>query len=91
MALAIYFPVQGMSAEKYDEVLRRLEEAGQGSPAGRTYHCSFKAGEGLHVFDVWDSQESFDAFGQTLMPILAETGVAVPEPQIAEVYKIIEG
>jgi hypothetical protein len=91
MALAIYFPVEGMSAEKYDQVLRRLEEAGQGSPAGRTYHCSFKAGEGLHVFDVWDSQESFDAFGRTLMPIVAETGVVMPEPQIAEVYKIIEG
>jgi hypothetical protein len=55
------------------------------------YHCSFKAGEGLHVFDVWDSQESFDAFGQTLMPILAEVGIDPGKPEIAEVYKIIEG
>jgi hypothetical protein len=91
MALGIYFPVEGMSSDKYDEVQRRLEEAGQGSPAGRTYHCAFRAGDGLHVFDVWDSQESFDAFGQTLMPILAETGVELPKPDIAEVYRIIEG
>ncbi len=91
MALAIYFPVQGMSSEKYDEVQRRLKEAGQGSPAGRTYHCAFKAGEGLHVFDVWDSQETFDAFGETLVPILGEAGVELPTPEIAEVYNIIEG
>lgn len=91
MALGIYFPVQDMSAESYDEVLRRLEEAGQGSPPGRMYHCSFKVGEGLHVFDVWDSQESFDAFGQTLMPILAEVGIDPGKPEIAEIYKIIEG
>ena len=91
MALAIYFPVEGFTTEKYDQVLRRLEEEGQGSPDGRTYHCSFKAGEGLHVFDVWDSQETFDAFGETLVPILGEAGVELPKPEIAEAYNIIEG
>ncbi len=91
MALAIYFPVEGFTTEKYDQVLKRLEEEGQGSPAGRTYHCSFKVGDGLHVFDVWDSQETFDAFGQTLVPIMGEAGVALPEAQAAEVYNIIKG
>jgi hypothetical protein len=42
------------------------------------------------VFDVWDSQESFDAFGQALMPILAEIGIELPKLEIAEVYRIIE-
>ena len=28
----------------------------------------------IAVFDVWDSQEAFDAFGATLMPILTELG-----------------
>ena len=43
------------------------------------------------MFDVWDSQENFDAFGETLVPILGELGVELPTPQIAEVYNIIEG
>ena len=91
MALGIYFPMESMSTEQYDDVVRRLEAAGAGSPPGRSYHCAFSGGSGLHVFDVWDSQESFDEFGQTLMPILGEVGVDPAEPQIAEVHNIITG
>src|SRR5213596_1400825 len=69
MAIGIYFAVQGMSAEKYDDVIKQLQDAGQGAPAGRTYHVAFEGENGLQVFDVWDSQEAFDAFGETLMPI----------------------
>ena len=91
MALGIYFPMESMSTEQYDDVVRRLEAAGAGSPPGRSYHCAFSGGSGLHVFDVWDSQESFDEFGQKLMPILGEVGVDPAEPQIAEVHNIITG
>jgi hypothetical protein len=91
MALGIYFAPESMSAQQYDDVTRRLEEAGAGSPPGRSYHCAFSGGGGVHVFDVWDSQESFDKFGQTLMPILGEAGVDPGEPQIAEIHNIITG
>jgi len=91
MALGFYFAPQSMSAEQYDDVMRRLEAAGQGAPAGRLYHVAFSGGGGLHVFDVWDSQASFDAFGQTLMPILAEAGVDPGQPEVAEVHNIVEG
>ena len=91
MALGFYFAPQSMSANQYDEVTRRLEEAGQGAPAGRRYHVAFSGAGGLNVFDVWDSQESFDAFGQTLMPILAEAGVDPGQPQVSEIHNIIEG
>lgn len=53
MALGFYFAPQSMSSEQYDEVMRRLEAAGQRSPAGRLYHVAFSGGEGLHVFDIW--------------------------------------
>ena len=91
MALGFYFAPQSMSADQYDEVTRRLEEAGQGAPAGRIYHVAFSGAGGVNVFDVWDSQESFDAFGQTLMPILAEAGVDPGQPQVSEIHNIIEG
>ena len=91
MALCIYFPVEGMSSDKYDEILRRLEAAGAGAPPSRSYHVSFKMGDGLQVVDVWDSQESFDAFGETLMPILSELGVDPGDPAVGEVYNIIVG
>ena len=38
MALGIYFPVKQMSAKKYHDVHRRLDEIGQANPAGRSVH-----------------------------------------------------
>ena len=90
MTLGIYFPVEGMSADTYDEVIRRLDDAGAGAPAGRMYHFAFEVHGGIHVFDVFDSQESFEAFGQTLMPILGELGVKPPEPSISPMHNIID-
>jgi hypothetical protein len=91
MAICVYFPVQGMSTDKYDDILSKLEAAGQSAPAGRTYHVAFEGENGLSVVDVWDSQETFDAFGETLMPILAEVGVDPGEPMIAPVQNVIIG
>ena len=41
-------------------ILRRLEAASQAAPRGRLYHASFGKDENLQVFDIWESQESFD-------------------------------
>jgi hypothetical protein len=72
-------------------VIRRLEEAGVGSPQGRSYHCAFQAGGGLHVFDVFESQEDLDRFGQTLMPILQAEGVDPGQPVISPVHNQVVG
>ena len=45
----------------------------------------------INVFDVWESQATFDAFGATLMPILTALGVDPGTPMIATVHNIIEG
>ena len=43
------------------------------------------------MFDIWESQEAFDAFGPALMPILAELGVELKEPMVARVHNVIKG
>jgi hypothetical protein len=91
MALGIYFANKGMTAEVYDDVIGKLQEAGQGAPAGRSYHAAFQGENGLDVFDVWESQESFEAFGETLIPILTAAGVEVAEPMIAPIHNVIIG
>jgi hypothetical protein len=91
MALAILFTPPSMTAEQYDEAIRRLETAGAGAPPGRRYHVCFGTGASLRVLDVWDSQEAFNAFGQTLMPILQELGLDPGRPEIAEVHNSIVG
>jgi hypothetical protein len=39
----------------------------------------------------WESQEAFDAFGVTLLPILAAAGVEMNEPMVARVHNEIKG
>jgi hypothetical protein len=91
MTLAILFTPPSMTTEQYDEVIRRLETTGAGAPAGRRYHVCSGTGASLPVLDVWDSQEAFSAFGQTLVPILQEVGVDPGQPEIAEVHNSIAG
>jgi hypothetical protein len=91
MALGFYFSPSTMTAQHYDVIIRKLEAAGAGKPAGRLYHACLGSADKLAVFDVWDSQASFDRFGQTLMPILAEVGVDPGQPQIMPIHNIIEG
>ena len=83
MALGIYFVHEGFTPEKYDQVIKKLEAAGAGAPKGRTFHSALESNGEMNVFDIWESQESFDAFGATLMPILGELGVTLGEPMIA--------
>lgn len=90
MAIAIYFHPESMTAAQYDDVIRRLEAAGQGKPKGRTHHSTFGPDDHLMVYDVWDSQEDFDAFGQTLMPILAEVGLDPGQPDVMPVHNVIQ-
>jgi hypothetical protein len=91
MALGYYFASPSFSAEQYDEAIRRLEAAGAGAPPGRSYHCAFEGQNGIHVFDVWDSEEDFAAFGQTLMPILGDLGVDPGAPSVAKIHNIVVG
>ena len=91
MALGLYFTPSGFTRDRYKEAIRKLDEAGAGSPAGRTYHFALESDGAIQVFDVWESQEQFEAFGQTLVPILSELGVDPGRPMIAEIHNVIEG
>jgi hypothetical protein len=91
MALGFYFAPKSFTKARYDDALKRLEAAGEGAPAGRLYHVALEAGGLIQVFDIWDSQESFAAFGKTLLPIMAELGADPGDPQVMPVYNVIEG
>ena len=91
MALGMYFTPTSFAPSVYDEGLKRLEAAGAGAPAGRLYHVALETDGQIQVFDVWDSQESFEAFGATLLPIMAELGADPGQPSVSRVHNIIEG
>jgi len=91
MALTITFSPKGMSAAKYDEVIRRLEAAGAGAPSGRLFHTCYGPKEALRVVDVWASKEQFEKFGAVLMPILGSLGIDAGTPDVQPQHNSILG
>ena len=90
MSVVVRFNPTNVTKEKYDESLRRLEEAGEFPPEGMEYHVAFGPEDNLRVSEIWDSREQLQAFGDRLMPILTEIGIEFSsEPEILEVHNII--
>jgi hypothetical protein len=81
----------GFPLATYKEALKQLEAAGAGSPKGRSYHVCYGDPNGVQVTDVWDSMEDFQAFGQTLVPIMQALGADPGQPEIQEVNNIVVG
>jgi len=79
------------TTDQYDDTIRRLEQAGDFPPDGMKYHVCFLVDGNIRVSEIWDSREQLEAFGQRLMPILAEVGVDPGEPEILEIHNIIKG
>lgn len=91
MALSFYFVHEGFTPEKYEQAISQLAAAGAGAPAGRTFHAALESDGAIQVFDIWDSQEAFEAFGETLLPILAGLDVELNPPMVAPVLNVILG
>ena len=90
-AIVAIFNIPGMTSEQYDQTVNDLEAAGAGHPEGRLYHVTAAKDGGWCVVDVWASAESFERFGQTLMPILQKAGVTPTPPEILPVHNTIQG
>jgi hypothetical protein len=91
MAITVAVTPASMTTAQYDEIIKRLEQAGAGTPAGRLYHVCYGSGDQLRVTDVWESGETFEQFGQTLIPILQQVGVEPNQPIISPIHNIIKG
>lgn len=92
MSIVVRFNPANLTTEKYDESLRRLEEAEvQFPPDGLDYHVCFGSEGNLHVSEIWDSREQLQAFGEKLMPLLADAGIEFSgEPEIFEIHNSIK-
>jgi hypothetical protein len=90
MSIVVRFNPANLTTEKYDESTRRLEEADvEFPPEGLDYHICFGSEGKFRVSEIWDSREQFEAFGEKLMPILADTGIEFSgEPEVFEVHNI---
>jgi hypothetical protein len=61
--------------DQYDQVRERVQWDSD-VPNGVKLHISGSADDGLHILDVWESEEAFNAFfEQRIMPAVQEVGI----------------
>jgi hypothetical protein len=81
--IGVYIRPESMTAEQYHAVDDQLDSDGV-SMDGMLMHSCFSEGDNLAVFDVWESKEAFEAFGEKLVPVLQANGVSMSAPMFVE-------
>ena len=77
--IAVYVKPEALTIDQYNKARKGLDASGA-NLTGRKHHSCFGEDGQLMVFEIWDSQENYDAFGKFLMPVLQEVGI-VPSTQ----------
>jgi hypothetical protein len=88
------FQGPNFTQEQYEESVRgvtggksRVESPADWPVEGLLAHIAGEGENGFRVVDVWESEEAFRRFGETLMPILQELGIeGQPEIYAAHTY-----
>lgn len=82
------FQGPSLTKEQYEETVRKLTggKSRMESPAdwpveGLLVHVAGEGENGFRVVDVWESEESFQQFGDKLMPILQGLGIDI-QPEV---------
>jgi hypothetical protein len=83
-----------LTQERYEETVRRLsgksrmESASDWPVEGLLVHSAGQGTSGFRVVDVWESEDAFRRFGETLIPILQEVGVN-EQPEIYPTHTFV--
>ena len=82
MPIVAVFQLPGFTQELYEQTVvkvtggkSRVESPSDWPVEGLLVHASGQGADGFRVVDVWESEEAFNRFGETLIPILTELGL----------------
>ena len=85
MAVLAVHQVPSLTRERYEEVVSRLTEGKSRFESmnevpfeGLLVHVAAETEDGFLIVDVFDSQESFEKFGEEIAPIPREVGIEEP-------------
>jgi hypothetical protein len=85
--IAVYARPEALTIEQYNQARKGLEASGA-DMTGRKHHSCFGEEGQLMVFEIWDSQENYDAFAKFLMPVLEEVGIVPSAMDIMRVANL---
>jgi len=94
MPVVAVFQAPALTQEQYEESVvkltgkNRMESPSDWPVEGLLAHVAGQGPNGFRVVDVWESEEAFRRFGESLMPILQEAGVE-GEPEVYETHTYV--
>ncbi len=77
MAVAVHICPDHMSKDDYKRMIGDLEKDGVHEPEGRLSHAAYGEDDDVKMFELWRSQEDFDAHSDKLFATLQGAGVNV--------------
>jgi hypothetical protein len=82
MAVVMELTWEGVTLDTYEQARERVRWESE-VPDGAVFHVAWMSDDGLHVVDVWESEDAFNKFAEErLMPVVkGELGVE-GEPQV---------
>lgn len=86
MPVAVHICPDHMSKDDYKRVIGDLEKEGVREPEGRLYHAAYGEDDDVQMFELWRSQEDFDAHSDKLFATLQGTGVNVDRVDVQPVH-----
>jgi hypothetical protein len=95
LGVAIVAVFEGVTQEQYEESVRRItggkdhvESPADWPVEGLLAHITGQGPNGFRVVDVWESEDAFRRFGETLIPILRDIGVE-GEPEVYPTHTFV--
>ncbi|MEV0320277.1 hypothetical protein ACIBKX_25355 [Streptomyces sp. NPDC050658] len=80
MAIFMHASLPGVTTDQYDALNAKLQQ----SPEifeGCIAHVCVPSDAGLDIYDVWESEQHMQAFGEKMMPIAESVGLSGPGGQ----------
>src|SRR5206468_1917363 len=95
MPVVAVFQSPSFTRERYEESVvkvsggkSRVDSRADWPVEGLLAHIAGEGPDGFRVVDVWASEEAFQQFGETLIPILSELGVD-GEPEVYPTHTFV--
>ena len=86
------FVKTGITPDQYEQ-MRKTLGVGDTPPAGAVFHAAAVGEDGkIRVFEVWDSREQAEAWGEKVMAARTEAGFGDGPPSIEylEVHRVVQ-
>jgi hypothetical protein len=86
------FVKTGITPDEYNQMREKLG-MGDSPPPGSVFHAAAVGEDGkIRIFEVWDSREQAEAWGEKVMAVRAEAGFGDGPPSIEylDVHKVVQ-